>query len=40
VLAAVDLHQLADAVAPMTGLVNVLAPLLAIEPQPQNDRGD
>ena len=29
-LAAVDLHQLADALAPVTGLMNLLAPLLAV----------
>ena len=36
-LAAVDLHQLADALAPVAGLMNPLAPLLAIEPQPVFD---
>jgi hypothetical protein len=36
-LAAVDLHQLADAVAPGTGLMHALAPLLAIAPQPGFD---
>jgi len=38
VLAAVDLHQLADALAPVTGLMNLLAPLLAIAPQPVGDQ--
>jgi hypothetical protein len=32
--AAVDLHQLANAIAPMAGLVNTPAPPLAVEPQP------
>jgi hypothetical protein len=33
VLAAVDLHQLANAVAPGAGLMDALSPLLAIHPQ-------
>jgi hypothetical protein len=33
-LAAVDLDQFADAVAPVTRLMDVLSPLLAIAPQP------
>ena len=33
-LAAVDLDQFADTVAPVAGLMDVLSPLLAIEPQP------
>jgi hypothetical protein len=33
VLAAVDLHQLADAVAPGARLMDALSPLLAIDPQ-------
>jgi hypothetical protein len=33
-LTVVDLHQLADALAPVTGLVNVLQTLLAISPNP------
>ena len=33
VLAAVDLHQLANAVAPGAGLMDPLSPLLAIDPQ-------
>ena len=37
VLAAVDLHQFADALAPLARLMNLLAPLLAIEPQPVFD---
>jgi hypothetical protein len=37
VLAAVDLHQLANALAPMARLVNTPAPLLAVEPQPLGD---
>src|SRR6516225_12489285 len=37
VLAAVDLDQLANAVAPGAGLMNTLSPLLAIEPQPSLD---
>ena len=37
VLAAVDLDQLANAVAPGAGLMNALSPLLAIEPQPSLD---
>src|SRR5882762_5504877 len=32
--AAVDLHQLANALAPMARLVNTPAPLFAVEPQP------
>ena len=36
-LAAVDLHQFADAVATMPRLVDALSPLLAIEPQPGLD---
>ena len=36
-LAAVDLDQLANAVAPGAGLMNALSPLLAIEPQPSLD---
>src|SRR5271157_394982 len=36
-LAAVDLHQLADALAPGTGLMNLLAPLLAVSPNPGPD---
>jgi hypothetical protein len=37
VLAAVDLHQLANAVAPGAGLMDALSPLLAITPQPGLD---
>ena len=37
VLAAVDLHQLADAVPPGTGLMDALSPLLPIAPQPSLD---
>jgi hypothetical protein len=37
VLAAVDLHQLADALAPMAGLVDMLSPLLAVSPNPGRD---
>jgi len=37
VLAAVDLNQLAHAVAPVAGLMDTLSPLLAIEPQPGLD---
>src|SRR6516164_1306773 len=37
VLAAVNLHELANAVAPGAGLMNALSPLLAIEPQPSLD---
>ena len=37
VLAPVDLHELADAIAPGAGLMNALSPLLAIEPQPSLD---
>src|SRR5262249_3255653 len=37
VLAAVDLHQLADTVAPGAGLMDALSPLLTIEPQPGLD---
>src|SRR4051794_26245239 len=33
-LAAVDLNQLADALAPRTGLVNPFQALLAVDPQP------
>jgi hypothetical protein len=33
VLAAVDLHQLANAVAPRARLMDALSPLLAIDPQ-------
>jgi len=33
VLAAVDLHQLANAVAPGAGLMDALSPLLTIDPQ-------
>jgi len=33
-LAAVDLHQLADAVAPRTGLMNAFQALLSVKPQP------
>jgi hypothetical protein len=36
-LAAVDLYQLADAFAPIAGLVNALQALFAIEPQPVRD---
>src|ERR1700676_1204966 len=36
-LAAIDLHQLTDAFAPVTGLVNALQALLAVEPQPIRD---
>ena len=36
-LAAVDLHQLANAVARGPGLMDTLSPLLAIEPQPGLD---
>ena len=36
-LAAVDLHQFADALAPVTGLMNLLAPLLAVSPNPGLD---
>src|SRR5512132_4002928 len=35
VLAAVNLDQLANAIAPVTGLRDTLPPLLAIEPQPR-----
>src|SRR5882762_4342296 len=35
--AAVDLHQLANALAPMARLVNTPAPLFAVEPQPLGD---
>ena len=35
VLAAVNLDQLANAIAPVTGLMDTLPPLLAIEPQPR-----
>src|SRR5262249_4911883 len=34
VLAAVNLHELANALAPGAGLMDALPPLLAIEPQP------
>src|SRR6516162_8068475 len=37
VLAAVDLDQLASAVAPIPGLMNALSPLLAIAPQTSFD---
>jgi len=37
VLAAVDLHQFAHAVAPGAGLMDTLSPLLAVEPQPGLD---
>ena len=37
VLAAVDLHQLADALAPRAWLVDALAPLLAVSPNPELD---
>ena len=37
VLAAVALHQLADALASMAGLVDMLAPLLAVSPNPGRD---
>src|SRR5215469_1894328 len=37
VLAAVNLHQLADTIAPVTGLMNALSPLFAIKPQPGFD---
>jgi hypothetical protein len=37
VLAAVDLRQLANAVAPGAGLIDALSPLLAIDPQPSLD---
>src|SRR5215211_962915 len=36
-LAAIDLNQLADALAPRTGLVNPFQALLAIDPQPIRD---
>src|SRR3954470_13133862 len=36
-LAAVNLHQFADALAPRTGLVNPFQALLAIDPQPIRD---
>ena len=36
-LAAVDLNQLADALAPRTGLVNPFQALLAVDPQPFRD---
>src|SRR3954453_13172281 len=36
-LAAIDLNQLADALAPRTGLVNPFQALLAINPQPIRD---
>jgi hypothetical protein len=36
-LAAVDLHQLADALAPMARLMNPLSPLLAGRPNPGLD---
>src|SRR5467141_1973534 len=35
--AAVDLHQLANALAPMARLMNTPAPLFAVEPQPLGD---
>jgi hypothetical protein len=37
VLTAVDLHQLADALAPMARLVDALPPLLAVSPNPGID---
>jgi len=37
VLAAVDLHQLADALAPMARLMDALSPLLAVSPNPGID---
>jgi hypothetical protein len=37
VLAAIDLDQFADAIAPRAGLVNLLAPVSAIAPQPGFD---
>jgi hypothetical protein len=40
VLAAVDLHQLANTVAPEAGLMDALSPLLAIEPQPGLDGSE
>src|SRR5271155_4071110 len=36
-LAAIDLHQFADTVAPVAGLMNLLAPLLAVSPNPSPD---
>jgi hypothetical protein len=38
-LAAVDLHQLADTLAPMTWLMNLLPPLLAVGPNPGLDHS-
>ena len=35
--AAVDLHQFADTLAPMAGLVDMLSPLLAVSPNPGRD---
>ena len=37
VRAAVNLDQLANAIAPVTGLMDTLPPLLAIEPQPRSN---
>ena len=36
-LAAIDLYQLADALAPVTGLMHLLAPLLAVRPNSSLD---
>src|ERR1700737_4918983 len=36
-LAAIDLHQLTDTVAPVAGLMNPLSPLLAVGPNPSLD---
>jgi hypothetical protein len=36
-LAAIDLHQFADTVAPGAGLMNLLPPLLAVSPNPSLD---
>src|ERR1700719_484212 len=36
-LAAIDLHQLADTVAPVARLMNLLPPLLAVSPNPSVD---
>src|SRR5947208_6512073 len=38
VLAPVDLHQFADALAPVAWLVDTLAPLLAVGPNPGRDQ--
>src|SRR5271156_3832189 len=36
-LAAIDLHQLANTLAPVAGLMNLPAPLLAVSPNPSLD---